>query len=297
MRIHRIAFRILKPVQLGLVFLGLWGCSLIGEEQEIPTYLVVPDMVFEPTELQGTASANITDLWVYSTSDVVGVFPLPAVVPLLPSDVAEGPVRLLAGIRENGLSDRRAPYPFYTAIDHVVDGEAGMRDTLNPVVEWVEAVRHLPVEDFETSNVFGSIMGGSTVDRVDAEPWVLEGTESGRIVVDADEPIIRVRTVEQEFDLTNGVPAFLEMDYRCDQTFAVGLFGYRSGQESQHPAMVLTATDDGVDPVWNKIYIDLSPLVTAQVSADHFEVYFECILESGRTTGSVGLDNLRIVTY
>ena len=103
--------------------------------------------------------------------------------------------------------------------------------------------------------------------------------------------------MEQEYDLQNGAPAFLEMDYRCDQPFAVGLFGFRSGQEWQHPAMVLTATDDGVDPVWNKIYIDLAPLVTAQGTADHFEVYFECFLESGRSTGTVGLDNLRILTY
>ena len=102
---------------MGMVAAGLWGCSLIATDQDIPTYLVVPDIQFEPTELQGTASTNITDLWVYSATDVVGVFPLPAVVPLLQEDVQGGAVTLLAGIRENGLSDRRSPYPFYTTVD------------------------------------------------------------------------------------------------------------------------------------------------------------------------------------
>ena len=51
------------------------------------------------------------------------------------------------------------------------------------------------------------------------------------------------------------------------------------------------------NPVWNKIYVDISPLVNGQGNADHFEVYVECVLEAGRSTGTVGLDNLRILTY
>jgi len=280
-----------------LLLLGLWGCSVIGEDQDVPRYLVVPDVMFTPDELQGTASVNITDLWVYSATDVVGVFPLPAVVPLLPQDMESGSVRLLAGIRENGLSDRRAPYPFYTAFDQESFPEPGFRDTLQPAVELVEDVRLIRVEDFETSNVFGSMIGGQGLIRVDAAGQVFEGEESGWIEVQAGTEAVRVRTVEQEYDLENGVPAFLEMDYRCDQPFAVGLFGFRDGQEWQQPAMVLTATDDGLNPVWNKIYIDLAPLVTAQGVADHFEVYFECFLEAGRATGTVGVDNIRILTY
>ena len=80
------------------------------------------------------------------------------------------------------------------------------------------------------------------------------------------------------------------------QAFVVGLYGFIGGQEIQHSAMVLTATEKGATE-WNKIYIDIAPLVTAQGVADHFEVYVECILEAGRTHGSVGLDNLRILTY
>ena len=297
MRSNRVAPFCLTAFQGVLLLLGLWGCSVIGEDQDVPRYLVVPDVMFTPDELQGTASVNITDLWVYSATDVVGVFPLPAVVPLLPQDMESGSVRLLAGIRENGLSDRRAPYPFYTAFDQESFPEPGFRDTLQPSVELVEDVRLIRVEDFETSNVFGSMIGGQGLIRVDAAGQVFEGEESGWIEVQAGTEAVRVRTVEQEYDLENGVPAFLEMDYRCDQPFAVGLFGFRDGQEWQQPAMVLTATDDGLNPVWNKIYIDLAPLVTAQGVADHFEVYFECFLEAGRATGTVGVDNIRILTY
>ena len=294
---HRATSHLLTSLRIGFVAAGLWGCSLIATDQDLPIYLVVPEFQFSPGELQGTASTNITDLWVYSSTDVVGVFPLPAVVPLIGEDLQSGEVTLLPGIRENGLSDRRAPYPFYTTVDVIPDVAPGMRDPLLPEVGLVDNVRYLPIEDFETSNVFGSMVGGVGLIRTDTGGQVFEGEESGRLVVNGDEPLVRVRTVEQEYDLTNGAPAFLEMDYRCDQAFVVGLYGFIGGQEIQHPAMVLTSTEEGSTPEWNKIYIDIAPLVTAQGVADHFEVYVECILEAGRTQGSVGLDNLRILTY
>ena len=298
MRLRRIIRFCSVPLQLSLVLGGLWGCSMMDPNQDIPNYLIVPEMSFVPGEDQGTSSTNITDLWVYSATDVVGIFPLPAIVPILPEDADGSPVTLLAGIRENGISNSRAPYPFYTVVEHMVTGAPGTRDTLYPSIEWVENVRFMPVEDFENSNVFGSLVAGSGMERTGAEGAVFEGGKSGRIEVNANAPLVRVRTVEQEYELEGGLPAFLEFDYRCDQSFAVGLYGFRDGQETKHLTLVINPTEDiGGAVVWNKLYVDLASNITAQGPADHFEVYFECILEAGRDAGSVGLDNLRILTY
>lgn len=298
MRQHRHLLACAGPFQWGLILLGLWGCSLIDPGQDIPTYLIVEGMNYAPGEDQGTASTNITDLWVYSATDVVGVFPLPAIVPILPVDAAGGPVRLLAGIRENGISNSRAPYPFYTAAEQEVLGAPGTRDTLLPGIGLVENVRLLPIEDFENSNVFNSMVGGAGLVRTGEAGEVFEGEKSGRIRVDESTPLVRVRTVEQEYDLQPNVPAFLELDYRCDHTFAVGVYGYRDGMESKHLVLVVNPTEEvGGDAVWNKLYVDLGPAIVNQGTVDHFEVYLECILEGGRASGSVGLDNLRILTY
>jgi len=298
MRIRRIMSVCSAPLQLTLVFIGLWGCSMMDPQQDIPAYLIVPGLSFEPTEDQGTSSTSITDLWVYSATDVLGVFPLPAIVPILPADAGSSPVTLLAGIRENGISNSRAPYPFYTTVEHMVTGGPGSRDTLSPSIALVENVRFIPIEDFENSNVFGSLVAGSALDRTGLEGEVFEGEKSGRIEVNTDAPLVRVRTVEQEFDLESGLPAFLELDYRCDQSFAIGLYGYRDGQETKHLALIINPTEEvGGAAMWNKLYVDLAPTISAQGPADHFEVYFECILEAERDMGSVGLDNLRILTY
>ena len=297
MRLRRTMRPFAAPAQMALVLFGLWGCSLIDPEQDIPSYLIVPDVTFTPGEDQGTASTNVTDIWVYSATDVVGVFPLPAIVPVLPHDVQGGPVTLLAGIRENGISNSRSPYPFYTTVERNVDGVPGSRDTLTPGFALVEDVRLLRIEDFENSNVFGNLAGGEGMVRTAESGEVFEGGRSGRIEVNEDVPLARVRTVEQEYDLSSAVPAFLELDYRCDQSFALGLYGYRDGIENKHLALVVNPTEeDGAGPLWNKLYVDLGPSISAQGPADHFEVYVECILEAGRSDGSVGLDNLRILT-
>lgn len=298
MRFRPLLRKLSSPLHFSLVLMGLWGCSLMDPDQDIPAYLVIADWEFTPGEDQGTASTNITDLWVYSATDVIGVFPLPAIVPVLPQDANGSPVTLLAGIRENGISNSRAPYPFYTTVDQEVLGLPGSRDTLHPEFYLVEDVRLIRVEDFENSNVFGNLGGGAGLVRLDALDAVFEGEYAGRMEVNADAPLCRVRTVEQEFELNSGVPAFLELDYRCDQSFALGLYGYRDGTESKHLALVVNPTEEVVGEVnWNKLYVDLSQSITAQGVADHFEVYVECILEAGRESGSVGLDNLRILTY
>lgn len=298
MRQHRRIRAFAGPFQWGMIIMGLWGCSLIDPGQDIPTYLIVDEMRFEPGPDQGTASSNITDLWVYSATDVVGVFPLPAIVPILPLDAAGAPVRLLAGIRENGISNSRAPYPFYTTVEHELEGGPGMRDSLMPSVSLVENVRLLIVEDFENSNVFNSMVGGAGMVRTGTEGEVFEGEKSGRIEVDAGNPVVRVRTVEQEYDLGPEAPVFLEFDYRCDHSFAVGVYGFRDGMETKHLALVINPTEEqGGSTAWNKLYVDLGPSMINQGVADHFELYIECILEGGRDSGSVGLDNLRILTY
>lgn len=298
MRQHRFARKLIRIAQASLLLGGLWGCSLMDPEQDIPHYLIVADLAFEPGPDQGTASSNVTDLWVYSATDVIGVFPLPAVVPILPSDAPGTPVTLLAGIRENGISNSRGPYPFYTAVEHGVEGSPGGRDTLAPAIGLVDNVRLIPVEDFENSNVFNTLVGGTGIIRTGEEGAVFEGEKSGLIVVNADVPIVRVRTVEQEYDLVSGPPIFMELDYHCDQSFAIGIYGFRDGNETKHLALVVNPTEEpGDDARWNKLYVDLGPTVTAQGVADHFEVYLECILEAGRDEGTVGVDNVRMLTY
>ena len=63
---------------------------------------------------QGSKSANITDAWVYVNDNLVGVFELPALLPVL----HRGPnkLQIYPGIKLNGISSTRVPYPFYQPV-------------------------------------------------------------------------------------------------------------------------------------------------------------------------------------
>ena len=55
--------------------------------------------------------ANITDAWVTMDGINLGVFELPAQIPIL--DEGEHNFRISPGIKENGMSATRMIYPFY----------------------------------------------------------------------------------------------------------------------------------------------------------------------------------------
>ena len=65
---------------------------------------------------QGSNFKAITDAWVYVDDGLIGAFELPATIPVL----AEGKHKLeiRPGIKLNGISSTRAPYPFYQPITY-----------------------------------------------------------------------------------------------------------------------------------------------------------------------------------
>ena len=62
---------------------------------------------------------NITDAWVYLNDNLQGVYELPANFPVL----AKGnqTLRVKAGIKLNGISSTRSPYPFYESFIDTID--------------------------------------------------------------------------------------------------------------------------------------------------------------------------------
>ena len=59
-------------------------------------------------EDQGTNSHRIEEVWVYTETDVLGAFPLPADITLSPEQLgSEATITLLAGIRANAVSASR----------------------------------------------------------------------------------------------------------------------------------------------------------------------------------------------
>ncbi len=139
---------------LGFFAISLTGCYKFKGDQTVPAYLKIDSINVEtyfPDE--GSNSSKITDVWAYVDDNLVGVFELPALFPVL----AKGrhKLQLRAGIMLNGISSTRVPYPFYLPIDYT-DFEFFEDSVQTPpdlTTEYYPGLKFAWMEDFENEGL------------------------------------------------------------------------------------------------------------------------------------------------
>ena len=260
-----------------------------------PHFLHVESIAFVPDANEGEPTSRIEEVWVYSETDVLGAFPLPADIPLSPTDLGENTtLTLSAGIRANAISSTRQPYPFYDAVDVPIALEYGGRDTLALEVGYTDWTEVVIAEDFETANRFEpAITSTAEIVRTQSEQLVLDGTSSGLIVLDADHQTLISSTNEQQYNLRSNGPVWLELDYACTQPFWVGLYVKDAVNAQRIPILVLNSTEGER----NKIYLDLDPVVRTTPDATHYEITLDAYYDGSADSTTVVVDNFKLLRY
>ena len=285
-------FSVLLP---GLFTVLSTGCGLWNDKMVEPHTIIVPSFNLTTDEDEGTDSNNIAEVWVYSETDVLGVFPLPATIPVLQEngeDVVH--ITLLPGVRVNGISSTRKPYPFYEVLEFDFNYVPGGVDTVEFHSNYVSGVEVVLAENFESANRFqANSTSTAEVVRTFDPTWVFEGAVSGLIMLSEDASHVTSTTQEQLYDLTGDVATFLEFNYRCDNSFAVGLEAIGGINPERTPIIVLNPTGEE----WNKMYLDLGPFLRSTSTAYGYEVTLDAILDIGEESGYVVVDNFKIVHY
>lgn len=255
----------------------------------------VESIAFVPDANEGEPTSRIEEVWVYSETDVLGAFPLPADIPLSPAELGENTtVTLSAGIRANAISSTRQPYPFYDAVDLPIALEYGGRDTLAMEVGYTDWTEVVIAEDFETANRFEpAITSTAEIVRTQSEQLVLDGTSSGLIVLDADHQTLISSTNEQQYNLRSNGPVWLELDYACTQPFWVGLYVKDAVNAQRIPILVLNSTEGER----NKIYLDLDPVVRTTPDATHYEITLDAYYDGSADSTTVVVDNFKLLRY
>ena len=280
---------------LGLFSVLSTGCGLWDDKMVEPHTIIVPSFNFSTDEDQGTDSNNIAEVWVYSETDVLGVFPLPATIPVLQEngeDVVH--ITLLPGVRVNGISSTRKPYPFYEVLELDFNYVPGGVDTVEFHSNYAPGVEIILSENFESANRFqASSTSTAEVVRTFDPAWVFEGAVSGLIMLSEDASHVTSTTQEQLYDLSGDVATFLEFNYRCDNSFAVGLEAIGGINPERTPIIVLNPTGEE----WNKMYLDLGPFLRSTPTAYGSELTLDAILDMGKESGYVVVDNFKIVHY
>lgn len=270
----------------GILFLLLASasCKKFSGSQTIPSYIHIDAITVDSLTdyyVYGATTSKITDAWVYVDDSPLGAFELPTTLPIL----KKGPhkVAIYGGIKRDGIAAARAPYPFYRPriyenLNLVEDSIINLRPVLTyyPVGEGVNIGWK---EDFENANTLQPTASSDTsIIRINgSEAWHSPNSfYSGKIVLPPDSLDFEVVTDEFTFHSDYMSYCMLEMDYKCNDAFFVGVKYYENYQLTSHPLVQVQPTDtvNAVPQRWNKIYINIGPIMNEHVSASYFKVYF-----------------------
>jgi hypothetical protein len=288
----------LKPLfyLLAASVLFLQGCDIINPKEKEPAYLYIPSFTFAANLNQGTSSEAITEVWVYANDQSLGVYDLPAKIPIL--DLGTSNIRIFAGIKSNGISNTRIRYPFFAPFDTTLTISAFQIDTLIPNFSYYnQAV--ISEKGFESGNFLvqmGANNGSFSVTNQAAQ--VFEGNRSGLGHLDVGASKLYYKD-DDNLNYTSGDNVFLEMNYSSNNTFSVGFITTTGGITSKNPALIInpSSSGDGLTPSWKKIYIDFGYILQQNPSAQFHEFYIESNSTNSTTPVNIFLDNLKWVTW
>lgn len=281
------------------------SCNRFEGSQEIPAYIHVDAFSLTTNyEFEGSASHNITDVWLYIDGNLQGCYELPATIPVL--ERGKHDIILYPGVKLNGISQTRVIYPFYKPYS-VEDFELEEKrvDTMCPSITYYSpdesTIEFEFIEDFERQVMLENAANSDTTiirtERDSPENWNDEFNNShysGYVwlgVTDSNDTIDYFCILSDEYhDLPDqGNSIILEMDYKSNEIFQVGLRAKISGEEI-FPLYNVNPSPDK----WNKIYLNLGPRITDTPEASWFKFYISGSTDPGKEA-EYYFDNIKLI--
>ncbi len=254
----------------------------------VPSYISIPAVELNTQTNQGSDSHKITDVWVYFDNDLQGIYPLPATFPVL----LEGKqnISIKAGIKNNGIAATRVRYPFYDYFTNEIMLTKDSTTIITPTFNYIENLDFI-IEDFEGAGSIFSTTNNSDTSFFQTTDTVLEGAKSGAAHLLAPDLTFEIATDEITSFPTDASPIYLELNYKCNTAFIVGIF-------ANYPQTVTTTSIVTINAKnkWNKIYIDLTGAINNTPSATSHKVFISMRRDVNSTElAELYLDNFKII--
>lgn len=284
--------RMIKYLYFLFICVVFTNCTLTDSDQPIPAYLEITDVNITTNQFQGEPTHKITDVWAYADNQLIGVFEIPAKIPVLPNQETTD-FLIFPGFRNNGEQSRSFTYNVMDQLrftETLAPGDVIQKaltfsykdEAIFDFIEGFEGGSHIFTRELDENE--GSRIQLTTEDKK-------SGAQSGKIFLDSENSSIAVASAFNYKRIDNaGLDSYLEMDYKNDVAFIVGVLYEQEGQIQSQPLIVINPTDE-----WNKIYVDFTSILSSPLIVD-YTVYITTDLESfPNETGTIFLDNLKFV--
>lgn len=263
-----------------------WSCNIINPVEKKPTYIYIDSFQFEGNPNMGTSSHDITNVKVTFDNQTLGVFDLPANIPLIADKT--GVLILTPGVSYSGLKDVQVPYDFYTIYTEDFTPSPGNTIAVHPTTGYYSDTSYnLLIEDFESSNSIVLVTGSDSLYRTKDSSEVFEGKYSGKVTVSSAD--------YTELALSNTFTApsetFLEINYKCTVPFLIGLQATSStgGSDILMYLYGLKPSDE-----WKKAYIGLQDFIV-----NYPGLTYTLVIQVNPDKASEGyalFDNLKVIS-
>lgn len=289
----------LRGLTVSLFFSALGGAVFYScnKEEPIPAYIHIEKIdVASNYTTQGTAAHNVVDAWVYVDGELIGAFEMPVTFPVITEEGSHS-IQVFAGVKIDGLSALRIPYPFYNSYTTTATLTPGQLTTISPDVAYFPGIvypTYIPwLEDMEQAGVTLKDNNSEVqivVDTVDE----FEGNQSIKGTFASGDTTFLWQSQDSFYLSTAQNAIFLEVNYKCSCTFGIGL-RYQPNQSLTSTFLTLNATNG----VWKKVYVNLTDKfsVTNGLAGNGFYyIYFSQFNADGSLNGSsIQLDNIKLL--
>jgi len=269
-----------------LVMTLLFACD---KEEEVPSFIKIHDveLVTDLTN-EGSASHEIVDAWVYVNDELLGAYGIPANVPALYAGSQN--IKIIAGVKKNGISASRIQYPFYTTYEIDLDLARDESVTIDPVFNYFDGL-NIWFENFDGQGFDFEISSQSDTTLVPVDdPDLIFEDGAGGVFLDDDHIYFRCHT-DEDFNVTPGAAVLLEMNYRNNNRILVGATMDINGSPIDIPVLFINPSTE-----WKKIYIDMTTAFSS-LGTSNREFYIEVLKNSAVDSVQVYLDNVKFIRH
>ncbi len=255
-----------------------------------PVFYIKSDQLTLNTNIstQGEGTQNITELYAYANGKFQGAYPVGNKIPIPNPDNKNVKITLIAGIKNNGISNTRINYPFYDffILDTLVP-QANII-TKNIKFSYKSSVNFPFIEGFDSGiKMIKSTLSDTTI-IVTNNGTGISGN-FGRVTLSSPNKYSRIETALQ-YTLPTGEPnLYLELDYRCNTEFEVGVLGENNEEKS---SVRVTPKDN-----WSKIYISLADAVNREPKYSKNKIYIKAVTTSALPALTLDVDNIKIIHF
>lgn len=277
-----------QTLLLSLMFL-LTFSSCRKRDIEDPSYMHIKAIEQADKPGQGTNRHDIQYVYTLIADNSIGTYLTPTTVPVLYEGSLLVEARpMIKWFAREGLH----PYSMMKNYTQMLNLVSLTVDTLRPVFEYQDNVEFSWLEDFNDNSASLQLRSG-TFDSFyvkNESQHSLDGTPYLLISMGNGEQFFEIES-QDLFELpVDGREVILEIDYKTNVAFTIGLYATTSSQVITLPSVSPYSTDGH----WRKGYIYLTDEVFNQGSSTRFRIFFRSVNKEV-INPEIFIDNLKLL--